>query len=232
MPKRKSPANARSKKSRPESSPAARRRKRRTIITKVTSRTTEVRSNPSRTFHAGDFGTFVLPAAGAFLGVKALQRVVFSLVGKRYPKFAPYAAILAGAGAVGLTYAFGHKNKHTANYQDAIILGGSLATVHTAVVQILPRKYNWLVGDLSPTDLQTLPASSTTTTSNGAVTATEGDEYSYLEDDAPRTTTPKKAAAAVASAAGGKEGQFDQDLAQYLEDGESADDLYTGSFSN
>lgn len=224
---------------------ANRRRRRVTRVTKVTRETREVRANPPL---MADFTHVLLPGFGAYAGTRFLQRVVFSLASKRWPKLGKHLHALAGVAAFGATWLFAHKVRSIAKYHDGIVMGSGIAAFQGVAQTYLP-KYGWLTADVQPNgaggpQVQQQPQQLTAPTGAG------GDEYSYLEDQldaidgrrarparttrAPRrTAAPMASAMQMAAAISGDDPseQIDADLLDELDDGESLDDLYAGSLA-
>src|SRR5678816_1569764 len=88
---------------------AARKKKgKSTKITRVTKETREVRSNPA---FLKDMAAVLVPAFLAYAGTRVLQRVVFSIIQKRYPKFGKHAHAISGVAAFGGAYFLAHRIK-------------------------------------------------------------------------------------------------------------------------
>jgi hypothetical protein len=246
------------KKKRPKSAkpaePAAKRRKkRRTTITKIVKETRETRQNPAANPPlVSDLTQVILPGFGAFAATKVLQRIVYSVVQKRWPKLGKHAHAISGLLAFGGVWYFAHKIKGLARYHDGIVIGSGIAAGHGLAQCYLPQKYNWLLADCKPSDVKALPPPAP---ANGAGTpaiaaaqsSTDGDEFSYLEsqlDDMERSGTrrermvrgPRSSGQPIAQAMQQANNQndvgavLDPDLMEELGN-EAVDDLYTGTFS-
>lgn len=228
----------------------ARRKSGKVKITKVTKETRETRSNPSALAWR-DIGEVVIPAAVGYAGTRVLQRVVYNLVQKRWPKYGKFAHALSGALAFGGVVMFGHKVKKLEDYQDGVAIGAGIAAIHSAASAFLPRKYSWLLADCRPEDVAPIAKPGTPGGADPATTqiAQAGDEYSYLEEQlteierggskatrtvpAPRSSRNPVAQAMAMATAGQNDGAaVDPDLDEMLGEGENVDDLYTGAFAN
>ena len=230
---------------------AARRKARsKTKITKAKPR--EARKTPSMRAAwswMGDTGQLLLPAVGGYAATRVIQRVVFNIVQKRWPKLGKWAHALSGVAAFGGVALLGHKVKQLEDYQDGVLIGAGVAAAQGVATAVLPKKYSWLLADCRPEDVVPDPqipsANDPALQSGPATTAGGGDSYLQDELDAmegsgskqARTVAgPKKNSSPVASAmAHASKGQpaavEDPDLDEMLADNESVDDLYTGSFA-
>lgn len=240
----------RKKKSKPSEPVAKRRKRRRTTITKITKETRETRQNPAGAPALSDLTQVILPGFGAFAVTKVLQRIVYSVVQKRWPKLGKHAHALSGVLAFGGLWYFAHKIRSLAKYHDGILIGSGIAAGHGIAQCYLPQKYNWLLADCKPSDVKPIapPANG-----NGAQIAeadpTAGDEYSYLEDQlaemekgnskrervvrGPRGNG-RQVAQAMGHATASQDNSnvlLDPDLVEELGN-EAVDDLYTGAFAN
>lgn len=224
-----------------------RRRRARTTITKTTREVRETRQNPAGP-GVGDLTHVVLPGFAAYAGTRIVQRMVFTVVAKRWPNFAKHAHALAGAATFGAAWFFAHRIKRIANYHDGIIVGSGVAALQGVAQCYLPTKYSWLLADCSPDDVTPIDPNAVQPLPSAA-TQTDGDEYSYLEEpvaqversSSKRTRTvrgPKPSRTPVANAMKmATAGQdlsnvtLDPDLLQELGDDEAIDSLYSGAFS-
>lgn len=245
--KSKSPSPAHGK---PKKSHAARRRARRTTVTRVTKETRETRSNPAANPPVvADLTQVLLPGFGAFAATKVVQRIVFSLVQRRFPKLGRHAHALSGVAAFAAVWLFAHKIKGLRKYHDGIVMGSGVAALHGVASCYLPKKYNWLLADCRPEDVRPTANGNGVPQVAAAPTAAEGDEFSYLESQleemeaggargartvrGPRGNTRPIGSAMNLATAGQNDGAaVDPDLADYLEPGEDVDDLYSGAFAN
>lgn len=248
-----SPAPAPTPKSKPKKSTHAQRRKKRkaakTTITQVSKTTRTTRSNPGGIAWR-DLGQVLLPAAAGYAGTRVLQRVIFNIVQKRWPKLGRHAHALSGALAFGGVMMFGHKIKKLEDYHDGIVIGSGIAAIHGVAACYLPKKYSWLLADCRAEDVASIPSSipGGADPATTQIAATGGDEYSYLEEQlsemerggskAARTVAGPKSvknpvaqAMAMATAGQNDGAAVDPDLDEMLSDGESVDDLYTGAFA-
>jgi hypothetical protein len=192
-----------------------------------------------------DFTHVLLPGFGAYAATRFLQRIVFSVVSKRWPRFGKHAHAASGAAAFGAVWLLAHKIKATAKYHDGIVLGSGIAALQGVAQAYLP-KYAWLTSDVQASDVAkprvlTAPAPS--------AAATGGDEYSYLEEQLDRMegrarakpartirgqrrqNSPVGSTLQMAADVSGDEVD-DDDLEGILEDGEDVDDLFTGAFAD
>ena len=230
---------------------AQRRKKRRTTITKVTKETREVRQNPAANPPlADDFTGVIVPGFGAFAGTRVLQRMVYQMVQKRWPKLGKHAHALSGAIAFGGVWLAAHRIRALAKYHDGIVVGSGLAALYGIAQCYLPQKYRWLIADCKPADVKALPgAGGNGKTLPSAPSPGEGgDEFSYLEAQldelegsgsraaraipAPRANSrPVASAMAMAAQNQNDDGAvFDPDLMEELGN-EDVDSLYSGAFS-
>lgn len=211
------------------------------------------RSNPEATANPpalADFTHLLLPGFAAYGAVRVLQRIVFTLVGRKWPKLAKHAHAATGVLAFGGIWGLAHRIKRIAPYHDALVMGSGVAAVQSAVQTYLPKKYSWLLSDCRTDDLgPALPATAQQTTLPAATAAADvDDEYAYLEEQlgalergatrGPVTAPGVKpkanpVAANMAMATQGQDNdvELDPDLMEALGD-EDVDDLYTGAFGN
>jgi hypothetical protein len=197
------------------------------------------RSNPGI---VADFTHVLLPGFGAYAVTRLFQRIVWNLVGKRWPGLAKHAHALSGAAAFGGVWYFGHKVKFLAPYHDAIVMGSGIAAIQGIGQDYIPPRYAWILNDCNAaTESPSAPQLTTSATPapNAATPAqTADDEYAFLEADLQQLVSKKPSAKPVAkamNAAAGKPSkdvELDADLIAELTNGEGVDDLYTGSFSN
>lgn len=239
----------RKKKSKPTEPVAKRRKKRRTTLTKIV-RSTETRTNPAGAPRVSDLTQVILPGFAAFSVTKVLQRIVYSVVQKRWPKLGKHAHALSGVLAFGGLWYFAHKVKALANYHDGILIGSGIAAGHGIAQCYLPQKYNWLLADCKPGDVKPIaPPADSGTNQIAEASPTEGDEYSYLEaqlEEMERGTSKRErvvrgprgngrpVAAGMHQATAGQDNSntlLDPDLVEELGN-EAVDDLYTGAFAN
>lgn len=239
----------RKKKPKPAVPVATRRKRRRTTITKITRESREVRQNPAGAPRLSDLTQVILPGFGAFAATKVIQRVIYSLVQKRWPKLGKHAHALSGIAAFGGLWYFAHKIRALAKYHDGILIGSGIAAGHGIAQCYLPQKYNWLLADCKPSDVAPIaPAPNSNGTGQiAAPTTSDGDEFSYLESQldemeqsGDRRTRHAKGsrgngrpvAQAMKQANSNNDAGFllDPDLVEELGN-EAVDDLYTGAFS-
>ena len=222
----------------PKKSLAANRRRRRARANP------EARANPPM---LADLTHVLLPGFGAYGAVRVLQRIVFTLVGKKWPKLAKHAHAATGVLAFGGIWGLGHRVKKLAPFHDAIVMGSGVAAVQGVAQAYLPKKYSWLLADCSTDDLApALPA--TQQTALPAATTDVDDEYAYLEEQlgalergatkGARTvagvrpkTNPVASNMSLATKGQPDNIELDPDLMEALGD-EEVDDLYTGAFGN
>jgi len=221
---------------------AANRRRRRARAIAAPAPRKALRANPPA---SSDLTHVLLPGFLAYAGTRVLQRIVYSLVQKRWPKWGKHAHAATGLATATAAWFGAHRVSRIAPYHDGVLAGTSIAALHGAAAAWLPAKYNWLLADCKPSDVSApstgTPAPVLETTSS----ASAGDEYSYLEDmleETPRTArsgpppkasrTPVANAMKVAAANGSDDVDLDPDLMSELGDDEDVDDLYTGPFGN
>lgn len=241
MPRKKSPAK---KPAAPSESPAkkpsvglaANRKKRR--VRKNPAPPRAVVANPPA---LADLTGVLLPGFGAYAATRALQRVVYQIVQRKWPKLGKHAHAASGVAAFAGVWFLGHKIQRLAKYHDGIVMGSGVAAMQGVAQAYLPEKYKWLLSDCKPSDVKrALPAPVT-----ASLPATrEHDEYGYLDDqldaigdlggtiDAPRPSrAPVADAMTTAADADESDAELDPDLAGILGNGEGVDDLYSGSFA-
>ena len=193
-----------------------------------------------------DFTHVLLPGFAAYGLTRILQRIVYTLVQKRWPKFGKHAHAAAGVLGFGSVWWLGHKIKFVEPYHDAVVMGSGIAALQGVAQTYLPKKYSWLLSDCRPEDVAPTQATLQAKNQQMLEEPTEGDEYSYLEDQlgelersgsrrtravAPGKPSQRPVAQAMQRAAGPKDGaRLDPDLLEELA-GENVDDLYTGAFS-
>ncbi len=228
----------------PKTSLAAKARKRRTRTTAAKA-VREVASNPPI---VADLTHVLLPGFLAYGATRVLQRIAFTLVQKRWPRFGKWAHAAAGVASFTGAWFLAHRIKKLAPFHDGILMGTGIAGIQGVASAVLPTKYNWLLADCRPEDVTPAPAKEST---NNTVTASlpaaaAGDEYSYLEEQMdelessgsrrartipPPKSTNKPVAKTMAMAADDDGGDLDPDLLDELEDGEDVDDFYSGAFA-
>lgn len=230
---------------------AARKSRKKTTITKVTKETRETRSNPGRRANPpvlDDFTHVLVPGFLAYAGTRILQRIVYSIVQRRWPKLGKHAHALSGVAAAAGVWIIGHRIKALAKYHDGVVLGSGIAAGHGLAVCYLPKKYNWLLADCKPSDVKPANGEQIAAAQQAQLAPADGDEYSYLEAQldeverggskaartipAPRgSTRPIGKAMAMATAGQNDGADLDPDLMDALEPGEDVDSFYTGAFS-
>jgi hypothetical protein len=193
------------------------------------------RANPA----GGMFDDFksIGAGVGAYGGTRLIQRMAWTLVAKKRPKWAKHAHAAAGALAFAAAWFVGRRVKAIAAYQEAVLMGTGIAAAQGIVAAFIP-KYAWLMNDCRPEDLK-LPAGQAA--AEGSATPSAGDEgYDYLEEQLAqyerggaqrRTKAPVAAALQAAAAASGDTG-LEESLLEELGDGENIDDLYGGVFED
>jgi hypothetical protein len=192
----------------------------------------------------------LLPGFGAYAATRVIQRIVYSLVQKRWPKLGKHAHALAGVAGFGGVWFFAHKVKRLAAYHDGIVMGSGVAALHGVASCYLPAKYSWLLADCRPEDVAAAkPATQLLPAPAPQVLPAGDDEYSYLEGQldamensgsnrartisAPRSSSrPVASAMRVAAQNSSPSAELDPDLTDALEPGEDVDDLYSGAFEN
>lgn len=212
---------------------AARRKRRRTVITRVMKETRE--TNPARRRNqalvGGDIVQVILPAFGGFAVTKVIQRIVYSIVQKRWPRFGKHAHALSGLAAFGAAWFGAGRIKAIAKYSDGAVIGSGLAALHGLATCYVPAKYNWLLADCRPADVGQLPAGTaaaqvTTVTSSGAPV---GDEYDILEAELDVIQGRRGRAAQPRAQAPAPQQQAAVDPALEPDD---IEELYAGAFAN
>lgn len=198
------------------------------------------RANPA---FASDVTHLILPGFAAYGGVRVLQRIVYQIVQKRWPKWGKWAHAATGLGAAGALWGFAHRIKALAGYHDAIVMGSSVAAVQGVANAILPVKYNWLLSDCRPEDVKSVaPAQPQIAQMQTEAPSADNDEYSYLEEQlgalsggparsvaAPRRTGKPVSTNLNLATQGQAPAVTDPDLMSELGD-EDLDDLYSGAF--
>lgn len=190
-----------------------------------------------------DFTNVILPGFGAYAATRFLQRVVFTLASKRWPRFAKHLHAASGLAAFGGSWFALHRIKSAAKYHDGILVGAGIAALQGVAQAYLP-KYAWMTSDVTGSQAPAGLAKGSNGNGAGLPGASDGDEFSYLEDeimDPPRARTVaagRKSAGPMSStlrmaaqAAGDAPGQgVDNDLDGELDPGEDLDDLGGGIF--
>jgi hypothetical protein len=221
----------------------------------------KARSNPGSTAAANppiakDITHVLLPGFAGYAATRVLQRIVFMIVQRKWPKFGKHASAVAGVAGFGGVWFFAHKIQRLAPYHDGIVMGSGVAALHGIATCYMPTKYKWLLTDCRPEDVRPedvapksaqLDAATLQQQARLAPTPTADDEFSYLERQldaaaaggsrrAHTIAPPKRSARPIANAlqmaSHGSDGELDPDLTGELSDGESVDDLYSGPFSD
>lgn len=216
----------------------------------------EARANPPV---LSDLTHVVLPGFAGYAASRVVQRISFTMVGRRWPRLAKHAHAAAGLLSFGAAWLLAHRWSKLAKYHDGILVGTGVAALHGIAQAYLPQKYNWLLADCKPSDIAatssgpSLEARQVAMQNSragapplvGKPMSSAGDEFGYLDDELEaaasmpfQTVSPPKAVrtpvAAAMKVAEGNDNDptstFDADLADLLEQGESVDDLYSGSF--
>lgn len=230
---------------------AAKRKKRKPAARRNPAAAPAARAMTANPPALADLTHVVLPGFGAYAASRILQRVAFTVVGRRFPRLAKHTHAITGVAAFGAAWMLAHRWAKLAKYHDGILVGTGVAALHGVAQAYLPSKYNWLLADCNPA---TLPANAKALgkasmkrqfAAQGKPKPTAGDEFSYLEDqldqidDAPYPTikpprasrNPVAAAMKVADINDNDDtAVFDGDLSDLLEPGEGVDDLYSGAF--
>ncbi len=213
-------------------------------------KTRAVRANPAPRKNPGVASDIVHVGAGfAAYGItRAAQRIVYQVVGKRWPKWAKWAHAATGIGVFGAVWWGAHRVKALAPYHDAAMMGSGIAAGQGVLSSVLSAKYTWLLSDCKPEDLRPAPQQQmqqTIARSNNAdaLPDADNDEYSDLEAQlgslagGPARSVPaprpqqNPVASTLAMATAGQGGVTDPDLMEEL-GGENLDDLYAGAFAN
>jgi hypothetical protein len=221
----------------------------------------KARSNPGGTAAAvanppiaQDLTHVLLPGFAAYAATRVIQRVVFMIVQRKWPRFGKHASALAGVAGFGGVWFFAHKIQRLAKYHDGIVMGSGVAALHGVATCYMPTKYKWLLTDCRPEDVAPKSAQLDAATLQqqariaAAPAPTADDEFSYLERQLDAASSsgsrrartiapPKRSARPVANALqmashGADDDDLDPDLTSELSDGESVDDLYSGPFSD
>jgi hypothetical protein len=202
-----------------------------------------------------DIKDVLIPGFLTYAGTRLVQRMIYTLVQKRWPNLGKHAHAVAGVGTFAAGWFFAHKIDAVAKYHDGIVMGSGIAAAHGIAEAYLPAKYSWILGACKPDDVAPADTTGTGTLAAGAQTpliaapaATSGDEFSYLEEDVvEEPIRPKKrrrspaavsgsgpVASAMKIAATGNSDDItlDPDLAELETTGENVDDLMTGVFGS
>jgi hypothetical protein len=156
-----------------------------------------------------DMYEIIAPGLIAYTGVRLAGRIAFK-VGKRKSlawgrHLGPWASVLAALGAWWAV----HKIPKLERFHTPVVVGGFIAAIQGILQTYLPQ-YGWIMNDY------------------------------HLDDPMPRLAASAGSPAAANGRANGAQatGQYLEaeertldDLADVLNDGETADDLYTGSFA-
>jgi hypothetical protein len=192
-----------------------------------------------------DITHVLLPGFAAYAGTRVLQRIVYSIVQKRFPRFGKHAHAATGLAAFGAAWFGAHRIGKLASYHDGVLVGTGVAALHGVAQAYLPAKYNWLLADCKPSDVIPTPVPMPPQNTGIVPPGLQGDEYSYLEDmleegqPARAMPPPKATRTPVANAMKMATGHqstagitLDPDLLDELDAGEDVDDLYSGAFEN
>jgi len=247
---------ARKKTAKPAETPVPKKRFR--LVTNRRRRRARANPSPSSAPRANppigsDFVNVLLPGFAAYTATRFIQRIVYTMVQRRWPKLGKHAHAAAGAIAFGGVWFFAHKVKSLARFHDGVVMGSGVAAFQGVAQCYLP-KYGWLTSDCKAEDVARKNGNGAAALPPGTTVATpeaEGmDEYSYLEAEldaidggrraapartiAPRKATrhPVAAAMKVAGTNAGMASDMDDDLLSELGDDEDVDDLYSGAFEN
>lgn len=180
-----------------------------------------------------DFTHVILPGFAAYGAVRVLQRIAFTLIGKRWPRFAKHAHAATGVIAAGGAWAFAHKLPKVGQFHDAILMGSGVAALQGVYSAYVPKKYGWLLSDCDTSQLA--PA-----TSGGLMTEPANlpqqlkQQTSTGDDDDLADLEAQLGSLSGTTLGGGKSSgsaPVDDALAEEL-GGEDLDDLYAGAFAN
>lgn len=194
------------------------------------------RSNPSANPPAAaDLVNVILPGFAAYGATRGLARIVYSLVQKRWPRFAKHAYAAAGLASFGGAWLLAHRVERLAKYHDSVLMGTGVAALQGVAGTYLPKKYRWLLVE-PQADVAVLPARAAapalpepTGDDDDGLDAIAGAENRAFElklrklERAAARQTPR------ASAPVDDDGD-DDDLSQVLDDGD--DELHTGVFAS
>jgi hypothetical protein len=185
---------------------------------------------------ASDIVHVILPGFAAYAATRVLSRIVYAIVQKRWPTLGKHASVLASLASFGSMWFFAHKIKTLARYHDPILMGSGIAAGQSIVATYLPVKYSWLLTDARPEDVAPAqpkvvaqPVSVAELSPSGVV-----DEYTAMEIAAEqKLNRPRpRASGSQPPIVGDHETvELAPDLQGVLDQGETADDLFTGGFA-
>lgn len=168
----------------------------------------------------------------AYGATRLLQRMAFTIVGRRKPKWAKLAHVAAGALAFAGTLMVGRKIKALDRFYEGMVMGTGIAAAQGAISAYLP-KYGWVVNDCRPEDIR-LSGQQAPTLPAGRAADPYDQMIQQLDSGmTPAAVAPPATATAVlaqaAEAAGDVQG-LEESLLAEMGDGESLEDLYQGAF--
>lgn len=225
----------------PSAKPTQTRRKgaRATAVKRMRARrAAKPRANPeggsSLTAGLGDDLKLIGSGVAAYAGTRLLQRLTWTVVAKKKPKYAKHAHAAAGVLAFGAALLAGRKIKALTPYHESVIIGSGVAAVQGVVSAFVP-KYAWLMNDCKPEQLGS-PAQQEP---NHQIASSGDGDYDLLEQQLAayeqggsqkKSRRPVQQTLETAAAATG-DTQIDDQLMEELGT-ENIDDLYGGVFED
>jgi hypothetical protein len=147
----------------------------------------------------------IAPGAIAYAGTRLVGRIAFKLAKKKSLTTAKHVGPWSSVAAAAAAWYAVHKIPSLEKYHTPVVVGATIAALQGLLQTYLPQ-YGWILNDYHLDD--PLPGASQAAFVPGA----------NGQPSAP-SSTPEST-------------PDDDDLADVLDNGESADDLYTGVFSN
>jgi hypothetical protein len=176
-----------------------------------------------------DAWKFVLPGLGGYAATRFMSRIAYGQIRKRWPRAGKHAGVIASLGSFLAAWYLVHRFKRLAPYHTPIVVGSGIAALQTVVQAYIP-KYGWIVSDFEDSGRNlaaTAPAPQLMTQAQAAQSAPVQSAFPASGWDMADYESQTSADDSVE-----EEVIADDDLAGVLDDDETVDDLYTGSFAD
>lgn len=199
----------------------------------------------------------LLPGAASYAATRAIARIIYAVVAKRWPAAARHIHAATGIATCAAAGLLAPRWDKLAPYQDPILVGSGIAAIQGISSAYLPLKYRWLISDPQASEYRILPVpegngmkASAAAASPGGAGAAAGrrrrrrrgnsDEMNISDEALDRLVDEANSRRASAGAAPSQEAGVSDDEEMHLDpdvqaqlDEEDCEDeeLYTGAFA-